>query len=394
MSVAPGRPLSKLWGQADLQSHLEINGRSKVLSQLGSITWKLLQLRFDKIGSLFEEDHTFIIKECFSRGHMMSDRCSLEIPRGPFSSKADFYDSLISALSEHAEVLPLSHHCFSAPVPSRNDYPCNAQYKQAVDLWNDFVALGCKIDSSNNRLDYILAADTLRGIVHQLDPAVSDSETFPLCHPDLSVNNIYVDEEYNITCIIDWEFGASSVPEYVLLTTPGLPQYRDEVSLELQTSFINGFVAAIPDSMEASLVRNYRGKLEQNQIPWKLSRLLNLDTINDYSLLAGLWEAAGDPEKGLAQYFLQQRRSSHYARRYEKVREEDQPLSKIEKQENDYFRNDVLKKTVAKKLTLVSGWETQYDNKSTTRLRKDMFVASAKLWKWIQEFMKDWEDMP
>ena len=393
MSEAPGRPLSKLWGQADSQSHLEINGRCKVLSQLGSITWKLSQLRFAQIGSLFEEDHTFIIKECLSRGHMMDDRCSLnlEIPRGPFSYKADFNDSLISALSEHAEALPLSHHCFSAPVPSQNDYLCDVQYRRAVDLWNDFMVLGCKVDSSNNRMDYILAADTLRGIIHQLDP-MADSETFPLCHPDLSVNNIYVDEDYKITCIIDWEF-ASSVPEYMLLTTPGLPQYRNEVSSELQVSFIDGFVETIPDLMKASLAQKYRSKLERSQVAWKLSRLLNLDTINDYFLFTGLWGAAYGPEKDLAEYILQQRCSSHYVQRYNEVREEDQPLSKIEKEENDYFRKDVLRKTVAKKLTLVSGWETQYGDKSSKRLRKDMFVTSAKLWKWIQQFMKDWEDM-
>ena len=60
-----------------------------------------------------------------------------------------------------------------------------------------------------------------RDIVGRIElPAVS-IETFPLCHPDLSVNNIYVDDDYNITFIIDWAF-ASSVPEPMLLAALGI----------------------------------------------------------------------------------------------------------------------------------------------------------------------------
>ena len=40
------------------------------------------------------------------------------------------------------------------------------------------------------------------------DPA---SDGFPLAHPDLHHGNIFVDDNHNITCIIDWG-SASSVP--------------------------------------------------------------------------------------------------------------------------------------------------------------------------------------
>lgn len=92
----------------------------------------------------------------------MQDRCSLEeILCGPFTSKAEFYDSLITAFTEHVEALPLSHHCFVAPVPRRGDHQSDAQYHQAYDLWNEFVAVGSKLDSSDNRLDYIIAGGSL-----------------------------------------------------------------------------------------------------------------------------------------------------------------------------------------------------------------------------------------
>ncbi|KAJ5109932.1 Aminoglycoside phosphotransferase [Penicillium argentinense] len=146
---------------------------------------------------------------------MLHGRYSLDIQRGPFTSEAKFYDSLVSAFLEHAEILQLSHHCFVAPVPSRDDYQSSIQYESAVNLWNDFVAVGGKTDSSDNRLDYIIAGHALHDIVRQLELPTVNSETFPLYHPNPSVNNIYVDDDYNITYIIDWAF-ASSIPEPML----------------------------------------------------------------------------------------------------------------------------------------------------------------------------------
>lgn len=393
MSEAPGWPLSKVWKPAGSpQPDLDTPSKARVLTQLGGITWKLSQLRFDKIGSIFEEDGSFEIKECLSRGHMLHERYALEIPRGPFASAAEFYDSLVSAFSEHAEILHLSHHCFMAPVPSREDYQSSMQYKCAVNLWNDFVTVGRKTDSSDNRMDYIIAGDALRDNVRGLELPAVNSETFPLCHADLSVNNIYVDDDYNITCIIDWAF-ASSISESMLLAAPGLPQYRDEISSELHIPFIDGFIAAMPGSIEKSLVHRYRESLERGQVSWRLSRLLNLDSIGDYDLFVTVWHFTRGPGKDMGQYFLQQRRSPHYIQLYDEVQKEDQPLSKIEKDEKDYFQNKELRNTIAKKLTLASEWKTRYIVNNPPRIRKDMFVASPKLWKWIQQFMQDWEDM-
>ncbi|KAJ9490536.1 hypothetical protein VN97_g2719 [Penicillium thymicola] len=134
MSEAPGRPLSNFWRSASSpQPDLETPGKAKILSQLGGITWKLSQLRFDKIGSLFE-DGCFEIKECLSRGHMLYERYYLEILRGPFTSEAKFYDSLVSTSLEHVEILQLLYHCFVAPVPSRDDYQSSIQYESAVEI--------------------------------------------------------------------------------------------------------------------------------------------------------------------------------------------------------------------------------------------------------------------
>ncbi|PLN80793.1 kinase-like domain-containing protein [Aspergillus taichungensis] len=393
MSEASGWPLSKVWKPAgSSQPDLDTPSKVKVMSQLGKITWKLSQLRFDQIGSLFEEDGGFKVKECLSRGHMLHERYALDIPRGPFTSEADFYDSLVSAFSGHAEILHLSHHCFVAPVPSRDDYQSSMQYKSAVNLWNDFVTIGHKTDSSGNRLDYMIVGDALRDIIRRIDLPVVNPESFPLCHADLSVNNIYVDENYNITCIIDWAF-TSTVPESMLLATPGLPQHRDEISPELHRPFLDGFITAMPESTEESLVHKYHESLGRGQVSWRLSRLLNLDSIADHDYFTTVWHFAYGSDKELCQYILRQRRSPYYTQLYNEVQKEDQESSKVEKDEKDYFRNKDLKNTIAKKLTFVSEWNTQYTANNPPRLRKDMFVASPKLWKWIQEVMQDWKDM-
>lgn len=235
----------------------------------------------------------------------------------------------------------------------------------------------------------------LRDVIQKLEPETyPETFKFLICHPDLSVNNIYVDKDYNITCIIDWAF-ASTIPESMLLTPPGLPQYRDEISPELQISFRDGFIASMSESTRENPAHRYRKSLERGQVFWKLSRLLNLDSISDYPLFSTLWKFTPSFEQDLVQYFLQQRRSAHYLRLYNEVQQEDVSLFKVEKDEKDYFRNKDLRHTIAKKLTLMSEWKTKYasTDKQPPRLREDMFVTSANLWKWVQMFIEDWEKM-
>ncbi|KAI3072245.1 hypothetical protein CBS147353_6154 [Aspergillus niger] len=392
MSQAPGWPLSKVWVTAGSPlPDLDPSRKARVLTQLGGTTWKLSQLRLDRIGSLFEEDGAFKIKGCLWRCYMLHERFLIEGQRGPFATDAEFYDSLVSTFLEQAECLRLSHHCFVAPVPSREDYDSDKQHRQAVDLWNDFVTVGGKIDSADNRLDYIVAGNALRDIVHKLEHPTVHQGTFPLCHADLSVNNIYVDDDYNITCIIDWVF-TSSVPDSMLLVPPGLPQYGDKISPELHAAFVDGFLAAIPGSAETSMVRRHRETLEQGHFYWNLSRLLGLDSIGDYNLFATVWQSTSGPAKGIGEYFLQQRRLPRYLQLYDEVQQEDRPLWKVEGDEKDYFRNNVFKHTIAKKMTLMSEWKAEYAAEPPRRIRQDMFVASPNLWKWVLQFMEDWEE--
>ncbi|KAB8278747.1 RNase H domain-containing protein [Aspergillus minisclerotigenes] len=398
MSKATGFPLQRVWkstksGQTEISAEI----KSKVLFQLGSITFKLSQLRFDCIGSLFEHDGIVQVGECLSRGHILHERYSLEdIPRGPFTSETQFYDSLIEALIQHAETLPLSHHCFVAPVPRRELYDSSELYNEACDLWNDFVTVGCKIDSSDNRLDYIIAGEALRDIVpkwQQYLPKL-DSNSFPLCHSDLSVNNIYVDKDYNITCIIDWAF-SSSVPEAMALIPPGLPQSRDELHDDLAISFKDGFQTAILKQAKGiGYLRSTTSKLfQQSKCAWSLNRLLNFDSIDDHGLLSVAWEWIHGSGKDFESYFADRRSLSCNINRYKEIQMEDQPPEKIDKAERDYFRDDVLKRSIARSLTVTSQWQLQYDPSHEPRLgRGDLFIADSKLWKWVSKVIQERED--
>jgi hypothetical protein len=60
---------------------------------------------------------------------------------------------------------------------------------------------------------------------------------FPLWHPDLSMSNTFVDDDFNI---IDWAF-SSTVPISTLLMTPSLPHPRDDIDMILVPTFRASF---------------------------------------------------------------------------------------------------------------------------------------------------------
>ncbi|KAK6827131.1 hypothetical protein RU639_004636 [Aspergillus parasiticus] len=355
MSKATGFPLQRVWkstrsGQTELPAEM----KAKILFQLESIAFKLSQLRLESIGSLIEQNGSFREGKCLSRGHILHER-------------------LIEVLIQHAETLPLSHHRFVATVPRRGLYDFNEFYNNTCDLWNDFVTVGCKIDSSDNRLDYIIAAAALRDMVPrwlQYLPKL-DSNSFPLCHSDLSVNNIYIDNNYDIGCIIDWAF-CSLVPETMALIPPGLPQSRDELHEDLAIAFEDSFKTAFSEQVKGiGYPRSTVSKLfQQRKCAWSLNRLLKFDTIDDYSLFATLREQIYGTEKDLKSYFADQRSLSCNIKRHKETRMEDQPTERIEKTERDYIKDDP----------------------SAMLGRGDLFIADSKLWKWVSKAIQERED--
>jgi hypothetical protein len=261
------------------------------MRQLADIISRLSHLRFDIIGSLFEEEGCFSVKTCLSPGLLLQDRHLLQgFFRGPFYSETDFYKSLLSAFLQHIQFLTLEHHAFFAPVPVPAEYDCYDNYLSATDRWKDFVTLGSKIDSSKNRLDYFIAGRFLESMIPSFttesDTSIGSFEVgYPLHHRDLSVSNVFVDEDYNITCIIHWAF-ASSVLIAMLLATPGLPHPRGEIEPALDSAF------------RARVAKYFmrENNVTLHHIVWEMTRkvrfftrLTHLDALQDYNLFAKLY---------------------------------------------------------------------------------------------------------
>ncbi|KKZ64274.1 hypothetical protein EMCG_09736 [[Emmonsia] crescens] len=392
MSKAPGCPLQLHW------THMSSDDKAKILRQLGSITWQLCQLKFDRIGSLFEGAHGPAIKTCLTRGLLMHERHTLALTRGPFTSAIDFYRVLISAFQEHASILPLNPRCFLAPFPLPEEYEDNAQFERSRDRWHDFVALDSKIDGSDNRTDYMIVSDLLADMRKKWVRDTSleeDSCYYSLHHPDISVNNIFVDEEYNITCLIDWAF-CSSVPLSMAITEPGLPQSRNELPEQLREEFRRGFqTAAYSISYQANpKERALLCRILQHSRPmWLLSRILNFDTIVDYPLLNDLW-AITDTNRGpLLMEFKTRQSWGAYMKLHALLKEDD---DQSEAAENNYFdRRSQVDLTVAKKLTFISQWCSRYGQPGFLGLRaaSPTFKADKTLWKWIDRCLMDLQEM-
>ena len=253
------------------------------------------------------------------------------------------------------------------------------------------VTLGSKIDGSDNRLDYIIVGDLLAEMrlkwATTTYPEEVSNSVNSLHHPDISVDNIFIDEEYNITCIIDWAF-CSSVPLSMTLTAPGLPQARDEVKEQLITEFDEGFQDATydmpqrTDPEEGALLR--RVILNSRPI-WLFSRLVNFDTNRDYRVFSDLWRYMNPEKGGLLVEFRSRQSWDPYLQLHAEVKEEDRPMEVAERM---YFdQRSGLDLTVARKLTLVSQWSSRYCKSPSFGLRRNSvtFITDKVLWKWIDQ---------
>lgn len=399
MSKAHGSPLQYIWKTLDAhEADISQGQKAKVLYQLGVITEHLSRLRFDQAGSLFEEDGEYYIKTCLSRGLLLNERHTLEdIPRGPFKFEREYYKAQILAFIEHVKYLHLGHHCFFAPIPASSEYSDYAGFWEASNWWSDFVTVQSKIDSSDNRVDYVLAGEVLSEIVTKwIDDPSEDfrdayEHRFAIHHADLSVNNIYVDEDFNITCIIDWAF-CSAVPLSMLLMTPGLPQSRHEVDASLFPAFENGFRCAHEEKTERQGVG--RGTLcwmlSRSRPMWLLSRFLSFDSTTDYYLFKALWDLTGYYHQDMAEFFHTKQSSNHYISLHSELKKEDQTMERVAANERAYFRDDVCRLAISRKLTLVSQWSSRYHGQGAYGIRRNgtVFVADRRLWAWINDCLK------
>ncbi|KAJ5382832.1 Aminoglycoside phosphotransferase [Penicillium concentricum] len=250
----------------------------------------------------------------------------------------------LNSLDQARYKLPLGNHCFAVSEPSRKDYPNKDQWHAARDAWNDFLNVGQKIDGATNKVDYIIAALTLSRLISQYARNWSEITTspasFPLCHPDLTTTNIFVDDQYNITCIIDWAY-TTAVPFPFLLSPPGFPQSRHKLDERFCLGFSHGFKDAASLSAASPPVGLSIPKalecVKNSEFAWCLTRFLAFDSTDDLSPFRTMWESIYPSVPKLESYFFSQRDLRHYRKLHKKIRLEDLSKTQIQKPETDLF---------------------------------------------------------
>ncbi|KAF5622984.1 RNase H domain protein [Fusarium sp. NRRL 52700] len=379
MSKARGRPLSdydwielsRIEGYPSRRPLLPMTDqdRENVMAQLGTIMSQLLDIHFDKIGSPFQDSNgNYSVGECLSPSLLWQHRDELEgIDRGPFDQESQYLRSLISAFRAHAEELSLAPHSFFAPIPDPFEYPTWASYCKAVDRWQTFCSIDDKVEGNKNRLDFCIAAQLL----NEMAPNLASSEKrFVLCHPDLHTGNIFVDDDFNITCIIDWS-SASASPTAELLSTPGLNGSLSPPNSSLVTAFRSGF--SNRDQVLGSQQWERADKM------WYFLRLVRMLSTQDYTLFKSLFDLvyngnADNIPRLFHERSMQEAGQAQLAQLCEgESEEEDDEIT----QEGDVNgqTNVSVEVVVARKLTLM------YKMNSN-------FVADKRLWLWIENVLE------
>ncbi|KAK4153916.1 hypothetical protein C8A00DRAFT_33317 [Chaetomidium leptoderma] len=402
MSKAPGHPLSRYdWLQPPDQPPPKCNlgkparplsdeSKQKVMSQLGAIASQLSRLRFDKIGSLFQDGAgNYTVGECLSPALTWQGRDSLgRVDRGPYDDERAYLEALIAAYVSHAQELPLTPHAFFAPIPDPAEYANWASYRAAAARWNDFVAVGQKIDNSKNRLAFCIAARLMRDMMMP-DQAIQDSTNgFPLGQPDLHLGNIFVDEDLNITCIIDWG-SASSVPLAELLAASGQvlhicgPETTAETHL-LTAAFRAGFERTTCSGNPRVVGSDTWARADMVRPFQRLVRMLSTRDYHDFAELYALAcprRLTGDdePSRDIPSLFSERARRSENRQLLHELGADDLSRDDVERHERAAFGRpspaSTEKMAVARKLTLVSEMN-------------ERFVADRRLWQWIEHFME------
>ncbi|KAH7129068.1 hypothetical protein EDB81DRAFT_871738 [Dactylonectria macrodidyma] len=160
--------------------------------------------------------------------------------------------------------LPLSPNVFFAPISQVSEFPTLESHLAAVNQWND-------------------DASFLRDMIPKL--CVGDAD-LTLSHPDLHVGNVFADEQFNITCILDWGSAICS-PITELLATPALWKPTLPSSESLKMACISGINSG------CRFDSDYWVKAEEIRL---VIRLVRLFVKQDYNISKALYGLVYKPE--------------------------------------------------------------------------------------------------
>lgn len=361
----------------------EVNGRPgltpeqrvKISRQLGDYVRQLSAIRFPQIGSLFVDEKgsrnyqgkaAYTIGPCLAPALTWLQRDELDnLDRGPFSSDKDYFNALTVGLSRHCQELSMSSHALTVPMCRQSDFATYEELKRAHSWRISFLALADKLEQHRNRFEFCLAAEMLRErVVPQLCASQREHEGFPLMHNDLSSGNIFVDDDRNITCVIDWS-SATTVPDVELFATPLWSVWQRGAGPELVHAF-RQTAAPIQGWLNDA---DFWAKTDKVG-PWQ--RLMRFTSYHDLDDLTALM---GRDVDGIVDLFQEHTKREHNQALLAALKEDEFTPEELAAEEKCRFsedswraRNNVL--AVTRKLSIA--WELN-----------PRFVADKRLWKWL-----------
>ncbi|CAK7271447.1 hypothetical protein SEPCBS119000_004609 [Sporothrix epigloea] len=330
----------------------------------------LAEMHFDKIGSLVQDENgNYSIGECLSPALNWKLRDKLEdIDRGPFDHESQYFRSLISIFVTHAKEMYLGPHVFFAPTPRLSEYSNLASLKQAEKRWHNFFSEE-SFDEIKNCLSYCIAGDFLYEMISRL----TSTSPFVLSHPDLHFGNIFVDEDFNITSIIDWS-STTTVPMSELLAGPRINSSLATPKQALVAAFRSGFCQR-DQSVEPEQWRT------ADKI-WHFTRLVSMRTLQDYTHFKALYDLVYENDfdnipKMFYERSMEERGRALYAKFLQEEMEWEAEEEQDKEQEDDEecYVDDSENPAIAMKLNLMS--EMNHN-----------FIADKRLWQWIEKALQ------
>ncbi|KAJ4410678.1 hypothetical protein N0V82_009157 [Gnomoniopsis sp. IMI 355080] len=193
MDRMPGTPLYRRWRTMSMTQKVALTNRvAEFQAQLARCDDP--DTRFRGIGTLSADSEkeagvstTLTPGQMVSYNFFMSDHLHYDVPRGPFRSSHDW-------LSSELNLIILEQRAVLEKTEDEDDV--------------------------ENAEEVLLAAQKLLGLLPKVFPPTQHStEVTVICNDDLNLNNILVDDEGNITAIVDWEC-VSALPIWMAVRMP------------------------------------------------------------------------------------------------------------------------------------------------------------------------------
>lgn len=353
------------------------------MSQLGTLMAGLSGIRFDKIGSLFDDRNGgWTVGECLSPSLVWFGRDELEVHRGPFEDESSYLKAMVSAFTSQAQDLPITYHSFFAPEPALLEYSSPESRKAALKRWSEYMAIGQKTDNSKNRLAFCIAGQLLQEMIPHLTSGVHDGPPFTLLHQDLHRGNIYVDETFNITCIIDWS-SASTGPMSELL----MLQCFSKLTSEREESLVSAFRTTFEQGRAGE--RASLSPWVKAEPMWHFSKFVRMSTRADCEHFMRLYDLVYNTATGyrdattanvIVRLFHDRANQAMNKQLLAKLQEDDLVGEELHEDEKMHFPRDKKKAcsrvAVARKLILMSEMNPY-------------FFPDLRLWRWVEEALAE-----